>query len=52
METREKSVTWWKNLSEPTKKYLMEQYIVGKNYVTYGDIDRIYLEIELKTVVF
>jgi len=52
METREKSVAWWDSLSEPTKKYLSEQYILGRSYVTYSDIDKMFLEITLKNVIF
>lgn len=41
MET-EKSLVWWRSLSEPTKKYLAEKHIPNRNYVTMADINKMY----------
>lgn len=45
MELREKSLDWWRALSDTTRKYLEEKYHPHQNYVTYKNIYDMYMEL-------
>ena len=42
MRTREESLKWWQNLSETTKKFLMEKHLPYQKFITNGDIEYIF----------